>query len=134
MIRLFVVFCAFLPIAIIDSYAVRVANASPLDDPGQCTFVLPPPKVVRVSGANMVLATMELGPCTMEAFANFSVVCLSIERDDSAGQCASGGSTTRLYYAYRQGATYIVKGQGCASVLQPPYTICQDFAASRVAL
>lgn len=113
-----------------------IADASPSDGSRRCTFVLPPLKVVQVSGVNFVYATMAPGPCTIEANPNSSVVCVSVEGSDSTGQCATtnGPSPAVLYFSYRPGTTYVVKGQGCSSVNVPPYTICQDFPASRVTL
>ena len=113
-----------------------IASTSPPASSGQCTFVLPPPKVVQVSGVSFVYATMAPGPCTIEANPNSSVVCVSVEGSDSTGQCATtnGPSPAVLYFTYRPGATYVVKGQGCSSVNVPPYTICQDFPASRITL
>lgn len=65
-----------------------------------------------------------------------STVCLSIEGDDSGGQCATrpGSETAELYMPYRPGATYIEKGQGCAGLTVAPYTLCEDFPASRFTL
>jgi hypothetical protein len=72
----------------------------------------------------------------MHADPNSSTVCLSIEEDDSGGQCAykSGKEPAELYIAYRRGATYVEKGKGCANTIFPPYTLCQDFPASRYTL
>jgi len=79
---------------------------------------------------------MEPGACELEILPNFSEICLSIEGEDSAGKCAtnSGWRPAILDYTYRQGATYIVKGQGCADVFKPPYTICQNYGPLRVTL
>ena len=76
----------------------------------------------------MVSASMRPGPCTMQVNANFSEVCLPIQGDDSAGQCVSkaGANPAVLYYPYRPGATYIVKGQGCADIMAPPFRMCQN--------
>jgi hypothetical protein len=65
-----------------------------------------------------------------------STVCLSIEGDDSSGECATkaGANPAELYYTYRPGATYVENGQGCAGLVRPPYTLCQDFPASRFTL
>ena len=125
---------AVLATALSGVCCASVSTASPSD--GQCTFVFPPPKVVQVSGVSFVLATMHPGPCTIEAFPNSSEVCVSIEGDDSSGQCKTkaGPNPAELYYKYRPGATYVVKGQGCANINTPPYTLCQDFPASRVTL
>jgi hypothetical protein len=108
---------------------------------GQCSFVLDGPKVVNNSGVSQVMASVHAGACTLHAHTE-STVCLSIVGDDSAGQCGSGYDILAavVYYPYRPGATYIVKGQGCADVLQgsaspaTPSTICQDIAPSRVTL
>lgn len=112
------------------------SNASPSEGPGQCSFVLETPTVVQVSGVDQVMARAYPGPCTIEATPNYSTVCLSIDGDDSPGQCASinGARPAVLYYAYRPGATYVVKGKGCANTFVPPYTVCQDLPASRVTL
>jgi hypothetical protein len=136
MMRTFVVSSAAISLAFGGVCCAGIADASPSDGSGQCTFVLPPLKVVQVSGVNFVFATMAPGPCTIEANPNSSVVCVSVEGSDSTGECAhtNGPSPAVLYYAYRPGATYVVKGQGCSSVNVPPYTICQDFPASRITL
>ncbi|KMV24289.1 hypothetical protein ACT16_01970 [Mycobacterium heckeshornense] len=115
-----------------------LARGAPSGDEGtgQCSFSLTPPKVVQVSGASMVLATMRPGPCTIHAQATMSEVCLSIQGEDSAGQCTSrnGKEPVLAYYPYRPGSTYVVKGLGCASSIDPPYTMCQDFGPSRANL
>jgi hypothetical protein len=111
-----------------------VSNASPAG--GQCNFVLGPLQVVEVSGSHFVRATMTPGPCTIAGSGNFSEVCLTISGDDSAGQCASevGSGPAILDYTYRPGATYVVTGKGCASMIRPPYSLCQSFGPSRAAL
>jgi hypothetical protein len=118
--------------------SVGVANAAPSGDEGagQCSFLLTPPKVVQVADASMVLATMRPGPCTIHAQATMSEVCLSIQGEDTAGQCTSrnGKEPVLAYYPYRPGSTYVVKGLGCASSIDPPYTMCQDFGPSRASL
>lgn len=136
MIRLLAVFSAVLGIALTGAYPACVSNASPSDDTGQCAFVLTPPTVVQISGVRFATATMEPGVCELEVLPNSSVVCLSIEGEDSAGQCASnsGRRPAILHYTYKQGATYVVKGQGCADIFKPPYTICQNYGPSRVTL
>jgi hypothetical protein len=136
MMRTFVVSWAAMSLAFGGVCCAGIADASPSDGSGRCSFVLPPLKVVQVSGVNFVFATMSPGPCTIEANPNSSVVCVSVEGSDSPGQCATtnGPSPAVLYFTYRPGATYVVKGQGCSSVNVPPYTICQDFPASRTTL
>jgi hypothetical protein len=85
---------------------------------------------------NYVMATVRPGPCTVHANPNMLTVCLSIEGDDSNGQCVTknGPDAAVLYYLYRPGATYVEKGQGCANVNDPPYTLCEDIPTSRVTL
>jgi hypothetical protein len=115
-----------------------VAHASPSDDDetGQCTFVLSQPKVVQISGLSLVSATMRPGPCTIHASPNLSVVCLSVAGSGSQGECASknGQDPAEVRYPYQPGATYVLRGQGCASTFVPPYTLCQDFGPSQITL
>jgi hypothetical protein len=115
-----------------------VSTASPSGDPGtgQCTFLLGAPQVVRISGASFARAALQPGPCTMHASPNFSSVCLSLNGEDSSGQCASktGTDPAVVYQPYRPGATYTVTGQGCASTFGPPYTVCQNVGPSQVTL
>ena len=111
-----------------------VSIAAPFDDEPECVFDIAPPKVVAVSGVNMVEASIKSRKCTIDGSPGSVVVCMSIDGDDSAGQCASGGFIAELYYPYRAGATYVTKGQGCALIPQPPYRLCQDIPASRVTL
>lgn len=112
------------------------AGATPSDDTGQCTFGITPPTVVPVSGVSYVYASMRPGSCTLTAHPYQSTVCLAIEGDGSAGECASrpGTETAELWIAYRHGATYIEKGKGCAGITTPPYNLCEDFPASRYTL
>jgi hypothetical protein len=141
MIRSFGAFSAFLAICPIGLYCAGSSAASPPGGTGQCSFVLVPPKVVSVAGTNYVTATVHAGSCTAHAHVE-SIVCLSIEGDDSAGQCEWGydPNVAVVYYAYRPGATYLVKGQGCTDVLEGsdspamPTTVCQDIGTSRVTL
>lgn len=112
--------------SIIAVGSAGVTNAAPPAgaDAGSCSWVLTPPRVVQVSGASMVLATVNAGPCTMDAVPNDSVVCLSIKGEDSQGQCGhrAGSYPALIYRPYRPGATYIVTGQGCADVFEDPVT------------
>jgi hypothetical protein len=88
----------------------------------------------------MVLASMHPGPCSIDAVPNTTVICVAVEGDDSAGQCDSntGGQMfgyARVYYPYRPGATYILRGQGCVGQNDPSLpTICQSVGPSRVTL
>ncbi len=120
----------------IGSAAVSHASPSGEDASGQCSFVLTPPEVVQVSGESKVLVTMHPGPCTTAAVPNSQVVCVSVAGDGSPGHCAykSGQETVRMYYFYRPGATYVVKAQGCADSITPPYTLCQNFGPTQTTL
>lgn len=141
MIRSFGAFSALLAIFPIGLCNASPAVASPPGSNGQCSFVLDGPKVVNVSGVSSVMASVHTGSCTLHAHTETSV-CLSVEGDDSAGQCGSGYDPRPavVYYPYRPGVTYVVKGQGCADVMEgtaspaTPSTVCQDIASSRVTL
>jgi hypothetical protein len=115
-----------------------IAHALPSDDDGsgQCTFVLSQPKVVQISGLSLVSATMRPGPCTIHATPNLSVVCLSVVGSGTQGECASknGQDPAEVRYPYQPGATYVLRGQGCASTFVPPYTLCQDFPPTQITL
>jgi hypothetical protein len=140
MIRLFGAFSAFLAICPIGLYCAGSSAASPSENV-HCSFVLEGPKVANISGVNYVTATVHTGSCTVHAHTE-STVCLSVEGDDSAGQCAWGNDPLPavVYYQYRPGATYVVQGHGCADVMEgsdspaPPRTVCQDIAPTRVTL
>ena len=127
-----------LAMALVAVCSAGVSHASPSDgdETAQCSFVLTPPEIVQWSGAAAVTVTMHPGSCTMEAFPNSTVVCLSIAGDGSPEQCASknGPDPVSVYYAYRPGATYVVKGQGCASTITPPYTLCQNLGPSQTTM
>jgi len=141
MIRLFGAFSAFLAICPIGLYCAGSSVASPPNENGHCSFVLDGPKVVNIAGVNYVRATLDTGSCTLNAHTE-TTVCLSIEGDDSAGQCGweSTPNTAVVDYPYRPGATYVVKGQGCTDILQgssspaTPTTACQSIAPTRVTL
>lgn len=136
--QLLTVFGALLALMLTGAWSASISTASPPDDPapGQCDFLLTPPEVVQISGVSFATATVKPGPCTMHASPNHAMVCLSMQGEDSSGQCASksGGRPAVVYYAYRPGATYVVTGQGCASTFAPPYTMCQDLGPSHFTL
>ena len=131
----------FLAICPFGVYCAGSSAASPPGGDGQCAFVLDPPKVVNVSGTDMVTATVHTGSCTLHAHTEITV-CLSVEGGDSAGQCGWGTdpNPATVYYPYRQGATYVVKGQGCMDMLEgsqspaTPSMVCHDILPSRVTL
>jgi hypothetical protein len=139
--RSFSAFSAVVAICSVGPYFAGSAAASPPGGNGQCSFVLDGPKVVNMSGVNLVTATVHAGECTLHAHTE-TTVCLSVEGDDSAGQCAWGydPNPAVVYNPYRPGATYVVKGLGCADTLEgsdspaTPATVCQDISPSRVTL
>jgi hypothetical protein len=120
------------------AHPAGVAHATPSDDDGtgQCTFILSQPKVIQASGLSLVSATMRPGPCTIHATPNLSVVCLSVVGSGTQGECASknGQDPAEVRYPYQPGATYVLRGQGCASTFVPPYTLCQDFGPTHITL
>jgi hypothetical protein len=124
MFRSLSVFHAVLAMSLFSVCSAGVTSASPSEGGGSesCSWVLTPPHVVQVTTTRMVLATVKPGPCTMDAIPNESVVCLSIQGEDSQGECAhrAGADPALVYYPYRPGATYIVTGQGCADVVEDP--------------
>jgi hypothetical protein len=129
---------AGLLLTFIAVHPAGVAHASPSDDDGtgQCTFILSQPTVVHISGLSLVSATMRPGPCTIHATPNVSVVCLSVVGSGTQGECASknGQDPAEVRYPYQPGATYVLRGQGCASTFVPPYTLCQDFGPTQITL
>ena len=141
MIRFFGAFSAFLAISPIGLYCAGSSVASPPSENGHCSFVLEGPKVVNISGVNYVTATVHAGSCTLNAH-TAATVCLSVEGDDSTGQCGSENDplTAVVMYPYRPGATYVVKAQGCMDIMEgsnspaTPTTVCQDIAPARVTL
>lgn len=138
MIRYFAGLRTLVVMALITGCSAGVSHASPSGDEGtgQCSFILTPPKVVQISGLSVVLASLHPGPCPMEAEPNSSVICLSVAGTGSPGECASmnGRNPAQVRYPYQPGTTYIVKAEGCASLFQPPYTLCQNFGPSQVTL
>jgi len=141
MIRLFGAFSALLAICPIGLYCAGSSVASPPSENGHCLFVLDGPKVVNIAGVNYVRATLDTGSCTLNAHTDITV-CLSIEGDDSAGQCGWDYTPNAAVvdFPYRSGATYVVKGQGCMDIMQgsnspaTPTTVCQSIAPTRVTL
>lgn len=92
-----------------------------------CAFTLSPPRVVQVSGRDMVTATVEAAACGVGAEPTSSLACIQMQGSDSAEQCDVGEGilTAQVYYApYRAGATYTATGRGCASTGNPPKSIC----------
>jgi hypothetical protein len=103
---------------------------------GQCSWKPVAPSVVTVSGQQMVTASLERGACTLYGDPSGMTVCLSIQGEASAGQCAETMQSypARVYYRYQAGATYVMTGRGCANIYQPPYKLCQDYGPSNFTL
>lgn len=137
MLRSRLVFQTVMAMSFVGFCNAGIVNAAPSADGGDgtCSFVLTPPKIVQVSTATMVMASVKPGPCTMDAIPNGSTVCMSLQGQDSRGECNDrvGPEPAMVYYPYRPGGTYIVTGRGCAdSFYDPVYqnigpvkTICQ---------
>jgi hypothetical protein len=93
-----------------------------------CSFTLTPPRVVQVSGRDMVTTTVAPAGCVVAAEPTLSVACIQMQGSQTAEQCEykEGTQTAQVYYApYRPGATYTATGRGCASTGNPPQSICQ---------
>lgn len=139
--RSFGAFSALVAICPIGLSYANPAAASPSDGNGHCSFVLEGPSVVNVSGVSYVKAVVHAGTCTLNAHTE-ATVCLSVEGTDSSGECGNGYdyAPAVVFYPYRPAATYVVKGQGCADVMEgsnspaTPSTVCQDIASTRVTL
>ena len=105
---------------------VHAEPAEPAAPP--CDFRLSAPLVVHLSGTNVVTATVEPAGCGVAAQVTLSIACVQMQGSESAEQCSqtSGPGTASVYFApYRPGATYVATGRGCASVGNPPRSICQ---------
>jgi hypothetical protein len=141
MIRSLGAFSAFLAIVPAGVYCAGASFASPPAGSGQCSFSITAPNVVKVSGVDVVTASMSRGVCTVHAHTE-ATVCLVVEGDGSPGQCATEYDPLApvVYVPYRRGATYIVTGQGCTDIMEgtqstaTPSTTCQDVSPSRATL
>ena len=105
--------------------AASVAHAQPSAPP--CSYRLSPPQVVRLSGTNVVTATLSPAACNRST-AYQTVACVQLQGSDGPGQCAqqNGILTAQVFYQpYRPGATYIATGRGCANTGNPPQGVCQ---------
>ena len=114
------------------------ANASPgvSGDGGQCTWIPLPPAIIDVSGTTTVTAGLKRGPCTLTGNPSGMTVCLSIQSETSAGECANtyGVDAPHVNYRYVPGATYVMTGRGCVNIYVAPYTLCQTFGPSNYIL
>jgi hypothetical protein len=128
MIRCLLALLTVFATAMIGVGSAGVASAGP-DDAGQpsCTYTLTPPRVVRVSGVDMVTATLTPYPCTGSINPNSLVVCVSAQGGDAGDQCATKAipDMAQVFFApYRPGTTYVSKGSGCGSVYDTTGSLC----------
>lgn len=110
-------------------FALLNPSAPALAEPAApCDFRLSPPRVVQLSGTAVVTATVAPAGCRVAAEPTMSVACIQMHGSQAAEQCAEfgGAGTAQIYFQpYRPGATYVATGRGCASVGNPPRSICQ---------
>jgi hypothetical protein len=143
MTRSFGILSAFLVACPLGLYGVGVAAADPMQPGGNgtCNFSVDPPKVVNVSGTQMVTSSGHIGACTLHG-TNEVTVCLSMQGGDTNGLCewADTPNTAIVYAPYKPGATYIVQGKGCTHTMQgsdspaTPAMVCKDIPATRATL
>jgi hypothetical protein len=92
-----------------------------------CSYTLSPPRVVQLSGTNVVTATLSPAACN-ESQTYQSVACVQLQGSEGPGQCAQGKGIlpAQVYFApYRPGATYVSTGRGCSSKGNPPQPFCE---------
>lgn len=107
--------------------ATGAVAAADEQDTSVCDYRLSAPYVVDVSGTAMVTATLEPGACN-RANVFSTVACLQREGASGPAQCDrnNGPLPAKVYYApYQPGATYVSTGRGCATVGNPPQSVCQ---------
>lgn len=93
-----------------------------------CTFELTAPRVVNVSGTDVVTATVTTRACD-GAVAYRATACIQMQGASGPGQCAHGNGINPaqvFFQPYRSGATYTSTGRGCASKGNPPQGYCQE--------
>jgi hypothetical protein len=126
MVRRVLIACAVSVLGVAWMPAIMSAHAETGGPP--CSFTLSPPRVVQISGRDMVTATVAPAGCVVAAEPTLSVACVQMQGSQTAEQCdyREGTQTAQVYYApYRAGATYTATGRGCASTGNPPRSICQ---------
>ena len=114
--------------AVVGAAAPTLVSAHAETGAPPCAFTLSPPRVVQISGVNMVTATIDPAACSVSAEPTFLVACVQMRGSSSTEQCdtTQGPGTAQVFYSpYRPGATYTSTGRGCASTGNPPQSICQ---------
>jgi hypothetical protein len=110
-----------------------VASAEP--PPAACAYTLTPPRVVQLSGTDVVTATLSPAGCD-SSVAYQTVACLQLQGSEGPGQCAqqNGILPAQVFYQpYRPGSTYVATGRGCSNTGNPPQQVCRSagpFAAA----
>jgi hypothetical protein len=103
-----------------------VAGAQPVESP--CNYELTGPSVTKVSGTDMVTATVTIRDCD-GATPFQTVACLQMQGNDGPPQCAQGKGLLPaqvFFQPYHPGTTYTATGRGCASKGNPPQKYCQE--------
>jgi hypothetical protein len=117
----------FLAGALVLTLAGSAATARAEPSPPACSYGLPPPQVVQLSGTNAVMATLSPAACD-RSVAYFTVACVQLQGSDGPGECQqqNGILTAQVFYQpYRPEATYIATGTGCANTGNPRQPVCQ---------
>lgn len=138
--RLVVVLLA-VTLSLVGVGMATVANADPSgngSEPPSCTFALSTPRVVQISGVDMVTATVSSYPCAGRTVPDKTIVCVSLQGSGSPPQCVQQNAQdqpAQVYYApYRPHATYVSSGTGCASLFQAPYVNCSSLGPTSAEL
>jgi hypothetical protein len=111
-----------------------VAHAEP--NTTTCSYTLTPPRVVQLSGTDVVTATLSPAACD-QAETYLSVACIQLQGSDGPGQCTQGEGILPaqiFYQPYRPGATYIATGRGCSNKGNPRQPFCQSAGPLAAAL
>lgn len=119
--------CLFPVVALQLSYGVAVADSAGVGD-ASCEFTLSDPYVERISGVDMVTATVSPYPCGASAQPDKSVVCIGELGGTAPPVCDQKNTQNvpaKAYFSpYRPGATYVSSGTGCIGFYDPPFGAC----------
>ncbi|CAN3129217.1 hypothetical protein ACNUDN_14920 [Mycobacterium sp. smrl_JER01] len=106
---------------------VATAGAQPAPATA-CSYELTAPRVVNVSGTDMVTATVTTRACD-GAVTYSTTACIQMDGAGGPGQCSQGRGILPaqvFFQPYRAGATYTSTGRGCAAKGNPPQKYCQE--------